>query len=126
VEHNEQIAEQELDELRKEAEDFKREKERIRGIVGKIGGVPAFRKRIFETIFLVSVVVLFLLSIFLGEFVSNSLRWIMIDVAIAAISLKLIYMMHNQSKVSHFQLWILTSLEWRLNELIKKIDEIKK
>ena len=41
------------------------------------------------------------------------------------VSLKLLYMILNQARVSHFQLWILSSLEWRLSELGKEIKNIK-
>jgi hypothetical protein len=76
--------------------------------------------------FLISVVVLFTLSAIAAKYLGGTAHWVFIDVAVAAISLKLIYMMNNQAKVSHFQLWVLTSLEWRLNELTKKLDELKK
>jgi hypothetical protein len=33
--------------------------------------------------------------------------------------------MHSQARVNHFQLWILSSLEWRLNEVVKEIDKVK-
>jgi hypothetical protein len=118
--------EEELDGLRKEMEEFKKEKERVRAIVGRIGGVPIFRKKVFEVTFLISVVVLFILSAIAAKYLSGTAHWVFIDVAVAAISLKLIYMMRNQAKVSHFQLWVLTSLEWRLNELTKKLEEMKK
>ena len=47
----------------------------------------------------------------------------MIEVGIGLISLKLILMMHDQAKVNHFILWILSSLEWRINAIHKLVDK---
>ena len=44
----------------------------------------------------------------------------MVDLALAALSIKILFLIHNQARVNHFQLWILTSIEWRLNEIAKK------
>jgi hypothetical protein len=112
---------EELDDLRIEMEHFKKEKERIRAIVGKIGGMPNFNTRMFNIIFLILVVVCLVFSL-----VSvGTLRLAMLELAIAALTAKIIYLMHNQSRVNHFQLWILTSLEWRLNELLKEVRKVK-
>jgi len=35
-------------------------------------------------------------------------------------------MIHRQTKVEHFQFWILQSIEFRLNDLSKKIKNIEK
>ena len=120
AEHTGQI-EEELDDLRNEMESFQKEKERIRAIVGKIGGVPTFNTRLFNIIFLILVVVILVLSLVSA----GTLRLAMLELAIAALTAKIIYLMHNQSRVNHFQLWVLTSLEWRLNELLKEVKKQK-
>ena len=43
----------EINDLKKELENFQQEKERVRLIVGKIGGVPTFNTRTFNTVFAV-------------------------------------------------------------------------
>ena len=35
-------------------------------------------------------------------------------------------MIHEQQKVNHFQFWILTSLEYRINEIYKKVSVLEK
>lgn len=114
--------EEEMKDLRHEMESFKKEKERVRAIVGKIGGMPRLNTRIFNIIFLCLIVICLVLSL-----VSRgTLQLAMLELAIAALTGKIIYLMHNQSRVNHFQLWILSSLEWRLNEILKEVKEIKR
>jgi len=111
--------EEEMDDLRDEMESFQKEKERVRSIVGKIGGVPDFNTKTFNILFLVLIAV----CLFVALVTSGTLRFATLELAIAALSAKIIYMIHNQHRVNHFQLWILTSLEWRLNEILKAIKE---
>ncbi len=90
-------------------------------IVGKVGSVPTFNTKAFNIIFFTLIIASLVVSII----AKGTLRLAMSELAIAAISFKLIFLMHNQSRVNHFQLWILTSLEWRLNEMMKEIKELK-
>ena len=115
--------EAELDDLKKELEEFQQEKERIRAIIGKIGGVPRFYIRFFNTAFILILVVSVLISLFVH---SNTVRLVMIELATVALSVKLLYMMHCQARVNHFQLWMQSSIEWRINEMFKMIREIRK
>jgi hypothetical protein len=110
--------EEEMADLKEEIERFREEKQRVRAIVGKIGGVPAFNTKVFNIIFVTLVVVSLAISLIWG----GTLRLAMIELAVAALSMKLIYLINNQSRVNHFQLWILSSLEWRLNEIMKAIE----
>jgi hypothetical protein len=57
---------------------------------------------------------------------SNEIRLIMIELATVALSMKIIYMMHCQARVNHFQLWMQSSIEWRINEIIKMLRQINK
>ncbi len=112
-------ASQEMDDLKQEIKRFMKEKERVRAIVGEIGGVPTTHAKVFNTIFIVLIIVILAISLVSG----GTLRLAMVELAVAALSVKLIYLIHNQARVNHFQLWILSSLEWRLNELYKEIKE---
>lgn len=114
--------EQELEELKHELEEFRKEKERIRLIVGQIGGVPSFNSKITNVIFFGIVVA----SLILSVFVQDIWRYILIDIAVAVLSLKIIYLVHTLTRENHFELWILTSLEWQINEIRKDIKNLKK
>lgn len=111
-----------IEELEKELEEFKKEKERVRRIVGKIGGHED--KKLFHSInvmFLLIVVFIFVLGIFkIIDFI------ISIEIGVLLVSLKIALMIFEQQKVNHFQFWILTSLEYRTNELYKKVSFIEK
>lgn len=111
---------QELDDLRQELEYFQQEKERIRSIIGKIGGMPKFHSKFFNIILIVLTVGCLALSIVVHD---TSFRLLMIEIASAAVSLKIIYLIHCQMKVNHFKLWMMSSIEWRLNELTRIVRD---
>ena len=113
--------EEELADLKQEIESFKKEKERVRTIVGKIGGVPKHNIRLLNITFILVIVG----SLVMALVSSGTLRLAMLELAIAVLSAKIIYLIICQNKITHFQLWILTSLEWQLNEISKKIKNIR-
>ncbi len=114
--------ESELEDLKKELESFQQEKEKVRAIIGQIGGVPKFRTKLMNAIFIVILAISVILSVILGE------KWqmIMIELATVTLSLKIIYLIHCQVKVNHFKFWILSSIEWRLNDVKKQIIQLRK
>ncbi|MFZ2146414.1 MAG: hypothetical protein WAV28_04265 [Sedimentisphaerales bacterium] len=114
--------EDEIDDLKQELEHFQKEKERVRAIIGKIGGVPKFRTKLINAIFVIIIMASMVVSIIGGE----QLRLLMIELATVTLSVKIIYMIHLQMRVNHFQFWILSSLEWRLNEGMRHIKQLKK
>ena len=48
-----------------------------------------------------------------------------LEIAILLVSVKIIWMIHIQTKVEHFQFWILNSIEFRLNDIAKRIRTIE-
>ncbi|MHC4424229.1 MAG: hypothetical protein ACYSWR_06115 [Planctomycetota bacterium] len=110
----------ELKDLKEELEHFQQEKERVRAIIGKIGGVPIFRTKLINAIFIIAVSVVF--SIIGGE----KWRVLMIELATITLSAKIIYLIHCQMRINHFEFWILSSLEWRLTELMRHVKQLKK
>ena len=109
--------EEELEDLKNELENFQAEKERVRAIIGKIGGVPTFHTRLINSIFIIVLVGSVVISFIGGE----KIRSLMIETAVIALSVKIIYMVHCQMKVNHFKLWMLSSIEWRLNENMRHV-----
>lgn len=114
--------EEELEDLRKELEHFQKEKERVRAIVGKIGGVPKTQAKIINAVFIIVILVSLAISIVGGE----QWRLLMIEIATVALSIKIIYLIHSQMRVAHFEFWILSSLEWRINEIMKQLRALRK
>lgn len=123
------MADNETQALQEELEQYRKEKERVREIVGRIGGTDSAKKdKIINIVFVVLLV---------GLFVFDLLRHILhIDINIPAalslelgilfVSIKIIWMIYKQEKVEHFQFWILNSIEFRINDMNKKIRSIDK
>jgi len=112
--------EEEIEDLKQELENFQQEKDRIRGIVGKIGGVPTFNTRMFNNVFLAVIIVSLMVSLFFPK-----IQLLMIELATVFLSIKILYMMNCQNRVNHFQLWMLSSLEWRINEVMKQLRKVQ-
>jgi hypothetical protein len=113
--------ENEINDLKAELEHFQKEKERVRAIIGKIGGVPKFQTKLINALFIIAIAASVVISVISGE----KWRLLMIEFATVILSLKIIYLIHNQMRVNHFKFWILSSIEWRLNEMMKLVKQIK-
>ena len=120
--HDQERLEKEIQDLQEEIINFQKEKERIRQIVGNIGGMPDFNTKIFNIFFSVFILV----DLILAVFIEGRWRMALIDLAIAAVSFKIMYFMYHQMRLNHFQLWIMSSIEWRINELSRDIRELSK
>ena len=116
IEEAQHLAE-EVEDLRQEIARFKKEKEQVRAIVGQVGGVPAFNTTLFNAIFAVVIATCLVISLIGG----GVLRLGMIEIAVTAVSLKIMFLIHKQGRVNHFQIWILSSLEWRLDQMMKEL-----
>ncbi len=112
--------ESEIDDLKLELEHFQQEKERVRAIIGQVGGVPKFNTKLANIAFIILIIVTLAISIIGGE----KYRLLMIEIATVALSLKIIYLIHCQMRVNHFKFWILSSIEWRINEMMKLVKKL--
>ncbi len=124
MEKKHQNTKDEVNDLKNMLENFEKEKERVRAIIGKIGGVPSFNTKLINVVFVVIIVVAGAISIFSGE----GMKLLMIELTTVMLSVKIIYMIHVQMRVNHFKFWILSAIEWRISEMmneIKKTNEIK-
>ena len=113
--------EEELEDLREELEHFQIEKERVRAIVGKVGGMPKLNTKLANWIFAVIITLTLGISVIANE----ELRVVLIELAMVAMTIKIIYLIHTLMKVNHFKFWMLSSIEWRLNEINKQVKELK-
>ncbi|MBN1973435.1 MAG: hypothetical protein JW787_07330 [Sedimentisphaerales bacterium] len=113
--------ENEINDLKIELEHFEQEKERVRAIIGRIGGVPQFRTTLVNILFVLIVITAGIISIFVED-----LRLLMVELTTIMLSLKIIYMIHVQAKVNHFKFWILSAIELRVIEMMALLKQIKK
>ncbi|MFC1675689.1 hypothetical protein ACFL3G_01340 [Planctomycetota bacterium] len=111
----------EIDDLKQELGQFQQEKERVRAIIGSIGGMPKFRTKLVNAIFIIVLVASVAISIVGGD----RIRLLMIEVATVTLSIKIIYLIHCQMRINHFKFWMLSSIELRINELMLQIREMK-
>ena len=106
--------------LEEEMEEFKKQRENVRHIVGKIGGKPTFIKKLFNILFVVLVVICFGLSLI----AKGRTKILLLELIVLLVSAKFVYFLFLQSKVIHFQFWILSSIEWRINEMVNKLQKM--
>ena len=114
--------------IEKELDQFKAEKEKIRQIVGRIGGKTTSRNdKLVNTTFVGFLLLLFVIDIMhvIGLPIPISTSFTII-LAVLMVSLKMIWMIHKNAKVNHFQFWMLSSIEFRLNDMAKKVNSIEK
>ncbi len=111
----------EISDLKQALESFKQEKEQVRQILGKIGGIPSFHTKLINAVFIVVIVASGIVSV-----VSEDLRLLMVELTTVMLSVKIIYLMHCQMRVNHFKFWILSAIEWRISEMMVEIKQLKK
>ncbi|MDO9548166.1 MAG: hypothetical protein Q7J65_04275 [Candidatus Marinimicrobia bacterium] len=114
--------------LESDLEHFKNEKEKIRTLVGKIGGKGSAKQDlIINLVFLSVIITLFVFDV-LRHLVQIELPLpplFSIEIGVLLVSIKIIWMIYKQTKVEHFQFWILNSIEFRLNNLSKQMNDIE-
>ncbi len=117
-------ADMEAQAMQEELEHFRNERDKVRTLVGQIGGTgSAKRDKIINIVFIGLVLVLFCTDLAKAVF---HVKWgldsiVSLELAVLLVSLKIIWMIHQQSRVEHFQFWILNTIEFRLNDLSKSI-----
>lgn len=122
---------EELDpiQLKAELDQFKKEKEKIRNLMGQIGGKNTEKRdKLINHTFIVLI-----LTLFLGDVSRHFLHieiplppLFSLEIGILLVSIKIIWMMHKSTKVEHFQFWILNSIEFRLNDVAKQVRQLEK
>jgi len=116
--------------LKAELDQFKKEKEKIRQLMGQIGGKNAEKQdRMVNTFFIIAISLLAT-----NDLINHVLHikdpfippLFSLEIAVLLVSIKIIWMMHKSTKVEHFQFWILNSIEFRLNDVAKQLRHLEK
>jgi len=105
---------------REEMEEFIQEKEKIRKIVGQIGGKPTIAGKVIN----VAMLAFILMTLIAAPFLPKELELPAVEVGLVLLSLKIFMFLRNEAKVIHFQFWMLSSLEWRMNDMAKRLARI--
>ncbi len=114
----------------KELESIKTEKDKIRKIVDATGAKNPGRIDKFINVFFVLFAITFFLFETLKHIYKFQTPYISVDTLLIMVTLlvciKTLINIHIQAKVNHFQFWVLNSLEFRMNDLSKKLNDIEK
>jgi hypothetical protein len=121
MEQNVEHFENEINDLKAQLEHFEKEKERVRAIIGNIGGVPKFRTKLVNILFIIIIAAAGLASVLKDEW-----RLLMVELTTIMLSVKIIYMIHVQARVNHFKFWILSAIELRVIEMMDLIKQSKR
>ena len=120
--YDEELLEKEK-KLQEEIEEYNKERDRIKFVIGKIGGKRYSKSdSVINIVFLVIIAILFILEVtvhLIPAFLS-------LEIGILLISIKIIIMIQSQQKTNHFQFWVLNSIEYRMNEMYKRIKTMEK
>ncbi|MBN1433202.1 hypothetical protein JW921_00470 [Candidatus Fermentibacterales bacterium] len=115
--------------LRKELDHYRTEREKVRRIIGQIGGQSsAGRDRAINAVFLSVVLAVFLFDIvrhIAGLQIPAIPPVLTLEVAVLLVSLKIVWMIHRQQKIDHFQFWMLNSIEFQMNAMSGRMREME-
>jgi len=117
--HADESREKLLDEIR----EFEQEREQLKEALGKIGG-RNFSKRDnwINTGFFILI-----LALLIFELTTEYLpRLISLQLGVLLVSVKIVFMIHSQQKVHHFQFWILSSIEYRMNDISRRMRKLER
>ena len=111
------------EEILKEIQEYNKERDQIKSMLGKIGG-KSYSK--LDTV--INIVFLLLICFFfIGEITIHWLpSFISLEISLLLVSIKIVWMIHSQQKFNHFQFWILNSIEYRMNQISVKIKKVEK
>ena len=116
------MREKEEKSLLEELKEFEKEKDRIRQIVGKIGGKNNTQVKRVNSLLIGMIIAL----LFMGGVLRKISLELTMYLAILLGITKIIWMLYETKKSNHFQFWILNSIEVRINEMAGKINKIEK
>lgn len=110
-------------EIELELAEYAREREHLKEILGAYGGKRYSRiDTIMNVVFLVIILGLFTVQAafkIIDPYVS-------IEISILLVSIKIVWMIHSQNKMNHFQFWVLNTIEYRVNETVRRLQEIER
>jgi len=111
------------EEILGELEEFEREREQLKEVLGRIGGRSFSKKDNWINIGFLALI----LGLFVVELTTDYLpRLMSLELGVLMVSIKIVFMIHSQQKVNHFQFWILNSIEFRMNDMSKRVRKMER
>lgn len=116
--------------LQKEIYQYQQEKEAVRKIIGQIGGTGSKKKETVINITFAILVILFFSFDVMRHALHMQIDFIpelfSVEIALLLVSMKIIWMIHRQQKVEHYQFWILNTIEFQMNSTATRVRKIEK
>ncbi len=120
----------EIQSLRAELEHYRQEKEKIRDVIGQIGGGRRKRRDMVINILFLAIVLAFFVFDVVRHALDLDLPYLppslLLEIAVLLVSVKIIWMIHVQTKVDHFQFWILNSIEFQMNMISRRLSSLER
>lgn len=110
-------------ELASEIEEFSKERQKIRKFLDAVNKTKQgpFDKLI--DVGFVLALILLVLARFAFGWIDNILS---LEFGVLLVSMKIIWLMRTQNNYNHFIFWILHTIEYRENLILKRLDDIEK
>ncbi len=116
--------------FQEEINHYNDEKESVRKILGQIGGTDTGKKETIINITFAALVILFFSFDVMRHALHIDIDFIpelfSVEIALLLVSMKIIWMIHRQQKVEHFQFWILNTIEFQMNSTAARVRKIEK
>jgi hypothetical protein len=110
------------DRMQEELEDFKREQARVRQVLGRVGGKSQAKIDMAINMAILGIII----ALFVLEALTDWIPTLVsLEIGILLVSVKIVWMIHTNSRAYHFQFWVLNSIEFRVNEISKTIRSIE-
>ena len=113
--------------LQQDLEEFDREKERIRAVIGQIGDLDVTRRdRVMGTGFVVLLGCLVVLDLvrYLFGVLSSLPPMFFVVLGGLLVSIGVLWMLYKRTQVEHFRFWILNSIGFRLTDLASRVRRL--
>ncbi len=105
--------------LQEEIQFYQQQQGQVENMLGRLGGVQSRKKE--------RVINMIILFVALGVFVVDMLFELFnpiyaVEFGILLVSIKIIMLINSLSKMSHFNFWILHSIDMRINDISRKLE----
>lgn len=108
--------------LEEEVRAYRKEKEKIKQILSAVSGQKNNKKERAVTILFVALIAAFFGAGFVFD---NFSQLLSIEIGVLLVSIKIIMLMQNQQKSSHFQFWVLNTLEFKIDQIDKRLASLE-
>lgn len=110
-------------EIELELAEFAQEREHLKAILGAYGGRRYSRiDTVLNVAFLIIIVGLFVVQV-----TSKIIEpYVSLEISLLLVSVKIVWMIYSQNKMNHFQFWTLHTIEYRVNEAIRRLQAIER